>query len=223
MPSPIASPCSSRSEKPAAASNAWPKVWPRLSSIRSPVSRSSRATIAALARQLTAMACSRARPAGEQVAPVGVEPLEETRVAQQAVFHHLGIAGAEFALRQRVEQRGVGHHQDRLIERADQILALAGVDRGLTADRGIDLRQQRGRHLHVIDAAANDRGGKAAEIADHAAAQRHDDIAALDLCRQQRVADALEMRKLLLLSPAGTLTDDTPMPAPVSEASAAAR
>ena len=62
MPSPTASPCSSLSEKPAAASKAWPKVWPRLSSMRSPVSRSSRATMAALARQLTAMACSRAGP-----------------------------------------------------------------------------------------------------------------------------------------------------------------
>ena len=55
MPIATASPCSRRSEKPAAASSAWPKVWPRLSSARSPVSRSSRATIAALARQLTAM------------------------------------------------------------------------------------------------------------------------------------------------------------------------
>ena len=125
--------------------------------MRSPVSRSSRATIAALARQLTAMACSRAWPAGEQVAPVGVEPFEEVGVAEQAVFHHLGIAGAELALRQRVEQRGVGHHQDRLIERADQVLAVAGVDRGLAADGRIDLGEQRRRHLHVVDAAAHDR------------------------------------------------------------------
>ncbi len=63
--------------------------------------------------------------AGEQVAPVGLEPGEERGVAEQPVFRHLGIAGAEFALRQRVEQRGVGDHQDRLIERADQVLAVA--------------------------------------------------------------------------------------------------
>ena len=56
------SPWNSRSEKPVAASSAWPKVWPRLSSARSPVSRSSRDTIAALARHEVAIACSRAAP-----------------------------------------------------------------------------------------------------------------------------------------------------------------
>ncbi len=176
MPAAMASPCSSRSEKPQAASSAWPKVWPRLSSARSPVSRSSRATIAALARQATAMACSRAKlpeelPPANTVAPIGFEPGEEIGIAEQAVFDEFGIAGAEFALRQRIERRGVGQHQDRLMESADQILAVGGIDRGLAADRGIDLRQQRGRDLHVIEAAPRHRGGEAGEIADDAAAQ----------------------------------------------------
>ena len=135
--------------------------------------------------------------AGEQVAPVRVEPFEEIGVAEQSVFHHLGVAGAELALRQRVEQRGVGHHQDRLVECADQVLALPRVDCGLAADGGIDLRQERGRHLDVIDAAANDRCGKAAEIADHAAAERHDDIAAFDPGRQQIVADPFKKTEAL--------------------------
>ena len=213
MPSPIASPCSSRSEKPAAASNAWPKVWPRLSSMRSPVSRSSRATIAALACTLLSTAYSRgaatlprAGPPANTSRQLASSHSKKCSVAEQPVLHHLGIAGAELALRQRVEQRGVGDHQDRLIERADQVLALAGVDRGLAADRGIDLRQQRGRNLHVIDAAAHHRRGKAREIADHAAAERDHEIAALDPGGDQRIADAARsMRKLLLLSPAGTL------------------
>ena len=84
-----------RSRRPP--SSAWPKVWPRLSSARSPVSRSSRATIAALARQLAAMACSRAGAAGEDVAPVRFQPGEERGIAEQPVFGDLGIAGAEFA------------------------------------------------------------------------------------------------------------------------------
>ena len=125
MPSATASPCSSRSEKPAPASSAWPKVWPRLSSARSPVSRSSRATIAALARQLDRDRVLARRAAGEHVLPVGFQPGEEAGIAEQAVFGDLGIAGAELALRQRVEQRGVGEHQDRLMEGADQILAVA--------------------------------------------------------------------------------------------------
>ena len=34
---------------------------------------------------------------------IGLEPVEEGGVAEQAVFRHLGIAGAELARRQRVE------------------------------------------------------------------------------------------------------------------------
>ena len=67
---------------------------------------------------------------------------------------------------------GVGQHQARLMEGADQVLALRRVDAGLAADGGVDLRQQRGRHLHEGHAAAHDAGGEARQIADHAAAER---------------------------------------------------
>src|SRR5439155_3913213 len=59
-PMATASPWSRRSENPAAASKACANVWPRLSRARSPDSRSSRTMIAALARQLVVIACSRA-------------------------------------------------------------------------------------------------------------------------------------------------------------------
>ena len=62
----------------------------------------------------------------------------------------------------------------------------------LPPTRGIDLRQQRGRHLHEIDAAAQDRRRKAGEIADHAAAERDDEIVALDLGRDQRFRNLFE-------------------------------
>ena len=136
-------------------------------------------------------------PALEYVPPVLLQPLEEFAVAEQAVLHHLGVAGAELALRQGIEQRGVGDHQDRLVERADQVLAVAGVDTRLAADRGIDLRQQRCRHLHEVDATAHDRRRKAREIANHAATQRNDQVAALDPRREHRVADLLKMHEVL--------------------------
>ena len=129
------------------------------------------------------------RAARENIGVVGLQPGEEGFVAEHAVFGDFGIAGAELARRQRVEHRGVGDHQQRLVKRAEQILALRRIDAGLAADRGIDLRQQRGRHLHEIDAAAQDRRGKAGEIADHAAAERDHQIVALDLRRDQRFAD----------------------------------
>ena len=78
------------------------------------------------------------------------------------------------------------------MKRAEQILSLRRVDPGLAADRGIDLRQKRGRHLHEIDAAAQDRGRESGEIADHAAAERDHQIVALDLRRDQRFADPFE-------------------------------
>ena len=75
------------------------------------------------------------------------------------------------------------------MEGADQVLALPRVDAGLAADRGIDLGQQRGRHLHDADAAPQDAGGKAGQIADHAAAKRDDAIAPLDAKLEQAFAE----------------------------------
>ena len=78
------------------------------------------------------------------------------------------------------------------MEGADEVLAVARIDAGLAADRGIDLGQQRGRDLHEAHAAPHDRGGKAGEIADDAAAERHDEIAALDARLEDRVANPLQ-------------------------------
>ena len=126
MPSATASPCSSRSEKPVSASSAWPKVWPRLSKARLPlVSRSSSATIAALAATLIGDGVVRAPPASpaSSAAPFASHQAKKSGVADQAVFDDLGIAGAQLARRQGVEAGGVDQHQRRLVEGADQILA----------------------------------------------------------------------------------------------------
>ena len=132
------------------------------------------------------------RAAGEQVAPVGLQPGEEGGVVDQAVLGDFRIAGAKLARRERVEQRRVGHHQHRLVKRADQILAVRRVDPGLAADRGVDLGQQRGRDLHDVEPAPGDRRGEAGEVADHATTERHDEIAALDSGSQDGIAHGLE-------------------------------
>ena len=56
----------------------------------------------------------------------------------------------------------------------------------------IDLRQERGRHLDIIEAAADHGRRKAGEVADDAAAERDHQIAALDARLDQRLADMLE-------------------------------
>ena len=66
--------------------------------------------------------------------PVRFEPGEEMRPVDQAVFDDFGIAGGEFARRQGGEAVGVGEHERRLMEGADQILAMRRIDAGLAAD-----------------------------------------------------------------------------------------
>ena len=66
-----------------------------------------------------------------------------------------------------------------------RFLPCARVHAGLAADRAVDLRQQRGRHLHERQAAQRGRRGEAGEIADHAAAQRDHRGAPLDPRVQQ--------------------------------------
>jgi hypothetical protein len=70
----------------------------------------------------------------EDAAPVRLQPGEEAGIIDEAVLRHLGIAGAELAGGERVEHVGVGQHEARLIEGADKVLAVPGVDAGLAAD-----------------------------------------------------------------------------------------
>ncbi len=197
IPSATASPCSSRSEKPQPASSACPKVWPRLSSARSPVSRSSRATMPALARQHTAIACSRAGPPAKTSCQFFSSQAKNAASPSKPVFRDLGIARAKFPFRQRVEQRRIRNDQNRLMERADEILTLARIDSGLAADGRIDLRQQRGRHLHKVETAPRACSRKPCKIADHAATKRHDEIVAFDTRGDDRLANFFKCRVVL--------------------------
>ncbi len=87
----------------------------------------------------------------------------------------------------------------RLKEQADEVLAALGIDAGLAADGGIDLRQQARRHLHHMHATADDAGSKAGKIADDAATQGDDNVAALEPCTEDGIDDALQNRETLRL------------------------
>ena len=62
---------------------------------------------------------------------------------------------------------------------ADEVLALGGVDPGLAAHRRIHLGEEARRDLHEAHAALQRGGHEAREVAHDAAAERHDDVAAL--------------------------------------------
>ncbi|MNV21260.1 hypothetical protein D3C71_1121910 [compost metagenome] len=104
---------------------------------------------------------------------LGLQPLEEQRVADGAVLDHLGQAGAQLARGQGAQRGGIGDHRARRMERADQILAFGDVHRGLATHRGIHHRQQRGGQLHAVHPAHPAGGGKPGQVAGHAPAERH--------------------------------------------------
>ncbi len=134
------------------------------------------------------------RRIGSQPRRIRFEPGEEIRVPQQPVFRHLAIAGQKIARLQAVQQRDIGQDQRRLVEGADQVLAMGGVDTGLAADTAVDLRQQRRRDLDEAHSAPKDRGRETHQIADHAAAERDHHIASFDPVFQQPFHHAGQVR-----------------------------
>ena len=81
---------------------------------------------------------------------------------------------------------------DRLVERPDEVLALGQVDPGLAADRRVDLGDERRRHLDEPDAAQVDRGEEPGRVAERAATDRDEDLAAIDPERGQLAGGGLD-------------------------------
>ena len=113
------------------------------------------------------------RVAGKQGIHVCFKPRKERRVGDHAVLHDLRDAGGEFACRQGAQHADIRHHRARLMERADQVLAIGMVHGRFATDRRIHQGQQRGRNLHQADAALVGRRGESRHVADHAAAEGH--------------------------------------------------
>ena len=128
-----------------------------------------------------------------------LEPFEERAIADQAVLDDLGQPGVQFARGQRLEHIGVGQHLTRLMKRTDHVLAARMIDGGLAAHGGIDLRQQRRRHLHEIDAALVAGRDEAGEVADHAAAERQHQRVASETVGDQHVEHAARRGERLVL------------------------
>ena len=113
---------------------------------------------------------SRANSAGSDVR----DTIEQRGAGDDAVLDDLVQAGAKLAARQRRQHVGVGDHEARRMKRANEVLAERVIDADLAADRAVDLRHQRRRHLHEAHAAQVGRRGKADQVADDAAADRDD-------------------------------------------------
>src|SRR5690606_28136140 len=81
-----------------------------------------------------------------------------------------------------------------LVESADEVFAVARIDAGLAADRGIDLGEERGGDLDETHAAPGDGRRKAREVADHAAAKGDEDIVAFQPGGEDGVDGGLQVR-----------------------------
>ena len=143
-----------------------------------PRSRSSAATTAQLVVDAAAdevhqlVVRARAAPATRSTRSNSSGPV------QQPVLDDLGEAAGQLARRQRGQRVGVHHHQLRLPDRADVVLALGQVHAGLAADRRVDHRQERRGHVEQTDAALVGGRDEAHQVAHHAAAEGHHGVAA---------------------------------------------
>ena len=197
---PCRSPPPRRAACPVSASIAWPKLWPKLSSARWPfVSRSSPAT----QRRLGPHAgLDRVQPrravAGEQGRAIRLAPGEEVGIADQAVFDHLGIAGAQ--LRGRAAWRAPPGRSApapaawkapiRFLPWRALTPVLPPIAASAWASRLV------GTAIQFV-AALQQRGGEAGDVADHAAADRDDMVAAADPGLDHRVEQPLDLGQRL--------------------------
>src|SRR5690606_35564312 len=110
---------------------------------------------------------------GDEV-EAAVDVIEEPLRRDDAVLHDLVQAGAELAARQRREHVGIAHDERGRVEGADEVLAGRQVYPDLTADRTVDLGQQRRRDLHQADAAQPRGGREARRVAHDTAAEGND-------------------------------------------------
>ena len=117
----------------------------------------------------------------------GPEIVKERRVPQNGVLDDLRAAIPEDLLRQRRQAVRVAEHEPGLIERPGQVFPRRQIDGCLAADGRVDHGEQRRRDLDEADAAQIGRGGKARQIARHAAAERGDRVLPRQLLRAERV------------------------------------
>jgi len=110
----------------------------------------------------------------EQRGELGFDPREVGGVGEHAVLDRLHQSGATLREGQRRDGLDIGQHRRRRVERADEVLSRRGVHARLSADRGVDHREESGGALHHGHPSHERRGDESGEIADDPAAERDD-------------------------------------------------
>lgn len=125
------------------------------------------------------------------------QPFEHVGISDQGGLEDFGVTRAYFPVGQALEKKRIGDHQARLVEGADEILAVPRVDPRLAAHRTVYLGQQSGGDLDEACAALGDRGSKASQIAHDAATEGDNVLAPLDIAIEQGFDDGLQATEAL--------------------------
>ncbi len=125
----------------------------------------------------------------------------QLRVVDDAVLDRLGQAGAHLGGRQGRERQRIRHDQGRRMESADQILALRQIDPGFATQARVNHGEQRRRDVDPAQAAHVSRRREASHVADHAAADRHDQAAPVETQLEEALINqAHRVERLVLLA-----------------------
>ena len=79
--------------------------------------------------------------------------LKSSGIGNKPMFEHLGVAGFQLARVERLEKLRLDKHSGRGLKHAQLVFKTLKIDARFAAYAGIDLRQQRGRHLREPDTA----------------------------------------------------------------------
>ena len=139
----------------------------------------------------------------EHFGAILLEGFKQRAIADNAALDDFVESGAVLALRQGAQHIRVDQDRERLMKRAEQVLAGNQIDAGLAADRGVDLREQRGRDLQHRDAAHEDGGQKAADIRHDAAAESDYDAGAVAAAFNHLLGQRFDFREPLAFFAAG--------------------
>jgi hypothetical protein len=142
-----------------------------------------------LARPMDYMRKGR-RIASKQPVHMRFEPREKSSVADQPVFDDLSEPGTQLTRRQARQRARVCQNQDRLVERADEILAARVVHSCFATHRRIHLREEGRRYLHERNAALITGRSETGHIANDTAAERHDRAITPKAIRDEDVQNA---------------------------------
>src|SRR6202034_553676 len=113
---------------------------------------------------------------------VTLDKAKQRRIADESGFDAFINAGTQLPLREGSQQFDIRDHLLRRIETPHQVLAGLQIYSGLAANGRIDLREQGGRYLDVVDSAHIDSADKTTHVAGDASTEGDEQRGTVSAC-----------------------------------------